>query len=71
MDLKMTITISSHEQQLNGLPKNDVAEGDGTTPLKDAICKHGGEEHEVQGLSNSPHDEDVNLRYIQKGPNQE
>jgi hypothetical protein len=54
MDLKMTTNNSSHEQQLHGSPKNAIAEGDGTAPSKVTIGKHGGEEYEVQGLSNRP-----------------
>ena len=54
MDLKMNTNNSSHEQQIDGSPKNAIAEGDGTAPLKDAIGKHGGEEYELQGSSNRP-----------------
>lgn len=54
MDRKMNTNNSSHEQQLAGSTKNDIAGGDGITPLKEAIGKHGEEEYNVQGLSTHP-----------------
>jgi hypothetical protein len=47
----MNTNNSSHEQQIYGSPKDDITEGDGTMPLKEAIGEQGGEEYNVQGLS--------------------
>jgi hypothetical protein len=51
MDLKMNTNNSSHEHQIDGSPKNDITEGDGTTSLKVAISKHVDGEYNVHGLS--------------------
>jgi hypothetical protein len=60
-DLKITTNNSSREQQVDGSPKNDTVEGDGTTPLKETIGKHGGEEYNVQGSSKLPTNLNINL----------
>jgi hypothetical protein len=54
MDLKMNTNNPSHEQQMDGSPKNDITEGEGITSLKEAIGKHGDGEYNVQGLSTHP-----------------